>query len=194
MAKQFDQNENVIRVPPDPDDPACVRGIRVPLTRCVIGIKHADQPDGNDEDYTPVAAVRVCGRKGNTDARVPSNGYRYENACGISRVSFWLTGLVKNRDAVPNIEFEIRGSCDCINEIFVWGTIVPQSWSDSGMVVQVQGPLVTQWEFWARVVGDDPQETNAVLQAMVDRGPSDGRLHVIRGAIVPNPVVLAVSQ
>lgn len=193
MAKQFDQNENVIRIPPDPDDPACVRGIRAPLTRCVIGIKHDDAVD-TDEDYTPVAAVRVCGWKGNTDPKVQSNGYRYENACGISRVSFWWTGMVQNTAAVPQVEFEIRGSCDCINEIFVWGTIVPQAWDDSGLIVQVQGPLVTQWEFWARIVGDNPLETNVVLQAMVDRGPSDGRLHVIRGALVPNPVVLAVSQ
>ncbi len=193
MAKQFDQNENVIRIPPDPKDPACVRGVRAPLTRCVIGIKHDDATD-TDEDYTPVAAVRVCGERANTDLKVPSNGYRYENACGISRVSFWWTCMVANTDAVPQVEFQIRGSCDCINEILVWGTIVPKSWDQSGMIVQVQGPIVTQYEFWARVVGDNPLQTNVVLQAMVDRGPSDGTLHVIRGALVPNPVVLAVSQ
>jgi len=172
VARQFDTEENVIRIPYDPLDPSGVRGIRVPLQRCQILVGE------QDEDYFPIAAVTLKGRTRKDGL------YYFEDSCGLARVSFWLTDLTKQTQGLPIVDFQIRGSVSCIAEVFFTGTIQPNDWEQQGLIVQVSGPLVTQWEFWAKVRPPNDVLTVA-LQAMVDRTGNSGVVSVIKGALVP---------
>ena len=89
--------------------------------------------------------------------------------------------------APPPIHIEIRGGAGCCVSRLARVVWTPNSWNDFGLIVQVQGVLVTQWEVWgwAENIEGERETTRAPLEASI---------HMLIDRIGSGPYISASPQ
>lgn len=91
---------------------------------------------------------------GGADPTDPEDGFKpLYGTCGppSDRFALYTSGIGgENGATVPVIDFQIRAGIGCVVTKVFEGIFTATSLTSCDLVVQVSGPLATNWEIWAR--------------------------------------------
>lgn len=137
-----------------------------------VAVNYGSRNASAEDRWQPIAAVAVAQCVAPT-----SPGADAIIIDALSRVSFWLKGLVwdspgERPNVPPVMDFDIRAaSTGSGGTGESTGTIVAGGWDNTGLIAQVSGLLCSQWELWMRLrdVADADLQIKVRIDASVDR-------------------------
>lgn len=156
----------LIRLQSPPDN--TLRSYHFAATELEVPLLEPDESNPN-ANWFPFIGVRI---EGKSIGRA-SNGSDVSVDCDVNRISVWLTRLSgSNEGGSPvDVEWQLRAASECTSEVISQGTIHLTDPKQIGLVVQAQGWLCTQFEFWCRVSnGEVPARVG--IDIMVGRSES----------------------
>lgn len=97
-----------------------------------------------DDDYKPIFACVT------QPTGVQTGGSQVSMDTAISRISIYFDEIsVVANATVPQVLVQVRGAVRCIPELLFTGTLDAKTKTARGLVVQVSGWMVEQFELWA---------------------------------------------